>query len=44
MKVDTLIEELEESVELTGAGGNIGGFPCDVVRVIVGLHIMVSNS
>ena len=43
MNVENLIAELEESVELIGAGANVGGFPCSVVHVVVGIYVMTKS-
>jgi hypothetical protein len=39
--VSELVVELEETVELASEGANISGFGCNVVKLIVGVHVMV---
>ncbi len=35
MSITKLIVELEEQIELSGEGANVGGFPCGVVAGVV---------
>ena len=37
MNIEHLIEELEAKVEMSGAGANIGGYPCVVAHFVLGI-------